>query len=43
MGDEGCFPLVAIFDMDIIVTPTNIKFSEVTNILQLVNEVGDEG
>ena len=40
--DEGSFPLVAILDVDIIISPTNIKFSEVASVFQLVHEVGDE-
>ena len=43
MRDEGCFPLVTIFDVDIVVPPMNIEFSEVVSIFQLVHEVGDEG
>ena len=41
--DEGCFPLVAVFDADIVVSPTNIELSEVASIFQLVHEVRDEG
>ena len=43
MGDEGRLPLVAIFDMDIVIPPSNVELSEVTSIFQLVNEVGNEG
>ena len=42
VGDEGRFPLVAIFDSDIVVPSMNIEFGEVMSILQLVNEVGNE-
>ena len=41
--DEGCFPLVAVLDMDVVVSPTNIKFGEVMGIFQLVYKVRDEG
>ena len=40
--DEGCFPLVAVLNMDIVVSPTNIKLGEVANVFQLVHEVRDE-
>ena len=43
VGDEGCLPLMTIFDVDIVVPPSNIKLSEVVSIFQLVHEVGDEG
>ena len=42
MGDESCLPLVAVFDADIVVSPTNIEFGEVVSIFQLVHKVGDE-
>ena len=42
MHDEGHFPLVTIFDMDIVVSPMNVKLGEVVNIFQLVHEVRDE-
>ena len=41
--DEGGLPLMAIFDMNVVVPPTNIKLGEVASILQLVHEVRDEG
>ena len=37
MGDEGYLPLVAVFDADIVVSPTNIEFSKVVSIFQLVH------
>ena len=43
MGDEGCFSLVAILDLHVVVSPTNIEFGEDFGILQFVNEIGDEG
>ena len=43
MGDEGCLPLVAVFDTDIVVSPTNIELSEVASVFQLVHKVGDKG
>ena len=32
MGNEGCLPLVTIFDADIVVLLTNIKFGEVASV-----------
>ena len=43
MGDEGCFPLVTVLDLYIVVPPLNVKFGEDLGILQFVYEVGDEG
>ena len=42
MCDKSCFPLVAIFDVDIVIPPANIKFGEVASIFQLVHKVRDE-
>ena len=42
VGSEGSFPLVAIFDADIIIAPTNVKLDEGFGIFELINEVGDE-
>ena len=42
MGDEGRFPLVAILDMDVVISPMNIEFGEVVSVFQLVHEVRDE-
>ena len=43
MGDEGCFPLVTVFDPYIVVSPSDVKFSEDLSISQLIHKVGDEG
>ena len=42
MGDEGRLPLVAVFDADIVVSPTNVELGEVASVFQLVHEVGNE-
>ena len=42
MSDEGCLPLVAIFDVNIVIPPSNIKLGEMASIFQLVHEVRDE-
>ena len=43
MGDEGGFPLMSIFDSDIVVSPSDIKFGEDFHPLEFVDKVGDEG
>ena len=42
MHDEGHFPLMAIFDADIVVSSANIKLGEVVSIFQLIHKVRDE-
>ena len=42
MSNEGCLPLVSILDVDIVVSPSNIKLGEMFHILEFVNKVGDE-
>ena len=42
VSDECCLPLVAIFDVDIVVSPSNVELGEVVSIFQLVHKVGDE-
>jgi len=41
MGDEGSFPLVSIFDADIVVAPPNIELCEDFGIPEFIDEVGD--
>jgi len=41
MGDEGGFPLVSIFDADIVVAPSNIELGEDFGISEFINEVRD--
>ena len=42
MGDKGGFPLMPVFDSDIIVPPSNIKFGEDFCPLEFIDEVGNE-
>ena len=42
MGDEGCFPLVSIPDVNVVVSPSDIKFGEDLGIFHLANEVLDQ-
>ena len=39
VSDKSCLPLVTIFDADVVVSPTNIEFSEVASVFQLVHKV----
>ena len=42
MDDEGGFPLMPVLDLDIIVPPSNVEFSEDFHPLELINKVGNE-
>ena len=42
MGDEGCFPSVSILDVDIVVSPLDVKFGEDLGVFHLINEVLDQ-
>ena len=43
MSDEGGFPLVSVFDADVIVAPSNVEFGEDFGIPEFIDEVGDQG
>ena len=43
MDDKGSFPLMSIFDLDIIVSPLDIELGEDFCPLEFVNEVRNEG
>ena len=43
MGDEGCFPLMSILDVDIVISPLDIKLGEMFHIFEFIDKVGDEG
>ena len=40
---EGAFPLMSVLDSDIVVSPSDVEFSEEFSSLKLINEVRDEG
>ena len=40
--DEACFPLVAILDVDVVVSSMNIEFGEVMSVFQLFYKIRDE-
>ena len=41
MGDEGGFPLVSVFDAEVVVAPSNIKLGEDFSISEFIDEVRD--
>ena len=41
--DKGGFPLMSIFDSDIIVSPSNVKLGEDFCPLEFIDKVGNEG
>ena len=43
MGDEGSFPLMSIFDSDIIVSPLDVELGEDFHPLKVIDKVGNEG
>ena len=43
MGNEGSFPLMSIFDSDIIVSPLDIKLGEDFRPLEFIDKVRNEG
>ena len=42
MGDESSFPLVSILDVDIVISPANIKLGKDLYSLEFINKVGDK-
>ena len=42
MHDEGGFPLVPVFDANVVISPVDIKLGEKFGVLELVDEVGDK-
>ena len=43
MGNEGCFPSVSISNVNIIVSPLDMKFGKDLGIFDVVNEGLDKG
>ena len=40
---EGGFPFVALFDANVVVSPSDVEFCIVAGALEFVDEVGDQG
>ena len=43
MGNEGSFPLMPVFDLDIIVSPSDVKLGEDFCPLEFIDKVRNEG
>ena len=42
-SDEGCLPLIRFLDLNVIVSPLNVKLSEINGVFHIINEFGDKG
>ena len=42
-GDERCLPLVFLPNANVVITPSNIKLSEQSRVLHVVDQLRDEG
>ena len=40
--DECSFPLIFLMNTDVVVTPANVKFSEVSGVLHAINKFRDK-
>ena len=43
MGNKGSFPLMSVFDLDIIVSPSDVELGEDFRPLEFINKVRNEG
>ena len=42
-GDKGSFPLIFLSDTNVVISPTNVEFSEQDRFLHIIDEFRDEG
>ena len=42
-SDEGCLPLIRFLDPNIVVSPLNVKLSEINRVFHIINEFGNKG
>ena len=42
IGDESSLPLMSVFDMDIVIPPSDVKFGENLCSLEFINKIRDE-
>ena len=42
-GNEGSFPLILLLDVNVVISPTNVKFGEQGGLLHVIDEFQDEG
>jgi hypothetical protein len=40
---KGSFPFIAFFNVDVVITPVNIKFGKIMGTLEFIDEVRDQG
>ena len=41
-SDEGCFPLIRFLDPNVVVSPSNVKLSEINGVFHIIDEFGNE-
>ena len=41
-SDKGSFPLIFLLDMNVVISPTNVEFSEQGGFLHIIDEFRDE-
>ena len=42
-GDECCLPLIFLLNANVVIAPSNIKFSEQSRVLHVIDQLRDEG
>ena len=42
-SDEGCFPLIQFLDLNVVVSPLNVEFSEINGVFHIINEFRNKG
>ena len=42
-SDEGCFLLIRFLDPNIVISPLNVKLSEINRVFHIINEFRDKG
>ena len=42
-SDEGCLPLIRFLDLNVVVSPSNVKLSGINGVLHIINEFGNKG
>ena len=42
-GDESGLPLIFLSDVNVVISPTNVKFGEQSRLLHVIDEFQDEG
>ena len=42
-SDEGCLSLIRFLDPNVVVSPSNVEFSEINGVFHIINEFGNKG